>query len=69
MSLDLLEQAMDVEVSFPHKNPTPTYCSNQHKELLMIFRISDTFTDSLATLTRDEQKAVKATASDWDEND
>lgn len=30
----------------------------------MQFRISDTFTDSLARLTGDEQKAVKTTAFD-----
>ena len=30
----------------------------------MDFRISDTFTDSLARLTNDEQKAVKTTAFD-----
>ena len=30
----------------------------------MQFRISDTFTDSLAKLTGDEQKAVKTTAFD-----
>lgn len=30
----------------------------------MDFRISDTFTDSLAILTGDEQKAVKMTAFD-----
>jgi len=30
----------------------------------MDFRIADTFTDSLARLTRDEQKAVKTTAFD-----
>jgi hypothetical protein len=30
----------------------------------MEFRIADTFTDSLARLTGDEQKAVKTTASD-----
>ena len=30
----------------------------------MEFRIADTFTDSLARLTGDEQKAVKATAVD-----
>ena len=35
----------------------------------MNFRITDTFTHSLAKLTGDEQKAVKATASDWGEND
>ena len=35
----------------------------------MNFRIADTFTDSLAKLTGDEQKAVKAIASDWGEND
>ena len=31
-------------------------------ELLMEFRIADTFTDSLARLNSDEQKAVKTTA-------
>lgn len=31
---------------------------------MMNFRIADTFTDSLARLTGDEQKAVKATAFD-----
>lgn len=30
----------------------------------MDFRIADTFTDSLARLTGDEQKAVKTTAFD-----
>ena len=30
----------------------------------MEFRISDTFTDTLARLTSDEQKAVKTTAFD-----
>ncbi len=30
----------------------------------MEFRIADTFTDSLARLTSDEQKAVKTTAFD-----
>ena len=30
----------------------------------MEFRIADTFTDSLARLTGDEQKAVKTTAFD-----
>ena len=30
----------------------------------MEFRIADTFTDSLAKLTGDEQKAVKTTAFD-----
>lgn len=30
----------------------------------MNFRIADTFTDSLAQLTGDEQKAVKTTAFD-----
>ncbi len=30
----------------------------------MIFRIADTFTDSLAKLTGEEQKAVKTTAFD-----
>ena len=30
----------------------------------MQFRIADTFTDSLAKLTRDEQKAAKTTAFD-----
>src|ERR1051325_9345414 len=32
--------------------------------MLMEFRIADTFTDSLAVLTNDEQKAVKTTAFD-----
>jgi hypothetical protein len=31
---------------------------------MMDFRIADTFTDSLARLTGDEQKAVKTTAFD-----
>lgn len=31
---------------------------------MMNFRIADTFTDSLARLTGDEQKAVKTTAFD-----
>jgi len=31
---------------------------------MMEFRIADTFTDSLAKLTGDEQKAVKTTAFD-----
>jgi mRNA-degrading endonuclease RelE of RelBE toxin-antitoxin system len=35
---------------------------------LMDFRISDTFTDSLAKLTGDEQKAVKTTAFDLQRN-
>ena len=34
----------------------------------MEFRIADTFTDSLATLTGDEQKAVKTTAFDLQMN-
>ena len=34
----------------------------------MEFRIADTFTDSLARLTRDEQKAVKTTAFDLQMN-
>ena len=34
----------------------------------MQFRISDTFTDSLATLTGDEQKAVKTAAFDLQMN-
>ena len=34
------------------------------KSELMEFRIADTFTDSLAKLTGDEQKAVKTTAFD-----
>ena len=32
--------------------------------MIMDFRIADTFTDSLARLTGDEQKAVKMTAFD-----
>jgi len=32
------------------------------------FRISDTFTDSLARLNGDEQKAVKTSAFDWQLN-
>src|SRR5882757_9944872 len=35
-----------------------------HRGDLMEFRIADTFTDSLARLTADEQKAVKTTAFD-----
>ena len=35
----------------------------------MNFRIADTFTNSLAKLTGDEQQTVKTTASDWSEND
>ena len=35
----------------------------------MEFRIADTFTDSLARLTGDEQKAVKTTAFDQALND
>ena len=34
----------------------------------MNFRIADTFTDSLAKLTGDEQKAVKTTAFDLQMN-
>jgi hypothetical protein len=34
----------------------------------MDFRIADTFTDSLARLTGDEQKAVKTTAFDLQMN-
>lgn len=34
----------------------------------MQFRISDTFTDSLTRLTADEQKAVKITAFDLQQN-
>ena len=34
----------------------------------MNFRIADTFTDSLARLTGDEQKAVKTTAFDLQVN-
>ena len=34
------------------------------KSILVDFRIADTFTDSLAKLTGDEQKAVKTTAFD-----
>lgn len=34
----------------------------------MDFRFADTFTDSLARLTSDEQKAVKTTASDLPPN-
>lgn len=34
----------------------------------MNFRIADTFTDSLARLTGDEQKAVKTTAFDLQMN-
>lgn len=34
----------------------------------MEFRIADTFTDSLANLTGDEQKAVKTTAFDLQTN-
>jgi mRNA-degrading endonuclease RelE of RelBE toxin-antitoxin system len=34
------------------------------QSLVMEFRIADTFTDSLARLTGDEQKAVKTTAFD-----
>ena len=34
------------------------------KDHTMEFRIADTFTDSLARLTGDEQKAVKTTAFD-----
>lgn len=34
----------------------------------MDFRIADTFTDSLAKLTADEQKAVKTTAFDLQVN-
>jgi superfamily I DNA/RNA helicase/mRNA-degrading endonuclease RelE of RelBE toxin-antitoxin system len=39
-----------------------------HKEFWMEFRISDTFTDSLAKLTGDEQKAIKTTAFDLQMN-
>jgi hypothetical protein len=35
-----------------------------NNNILMEFRIADTFTDSLARLTGDEQKAVKTTAFD-----
>jgi len=34
----------------------------------MQFRISDTFTDSLSRLTADEQKAIKITAFDLQQN-
>jgi hypothetical protein len=34
----------------------------------MHFRISDTFTDSLSRLTADEQKAIKITAFDLQQN-
>jgi len=33
------------------------------------FRIADTFTDSLAKLTGEEQKSVKKIASDWSANE
>ena len=38
------------------------------RELIMQFRISDTFTDSLSRLTADEQKATKITAFDLQQN-
>src|SRR5580658_2608411 len=38
--------------------------ANSPTALTMEFRIADTFTDSLARLTGDEQKAVKTTAFD-----
>src|SRR6185312_12168327 len=37
-------------------------------DMMMDFRIADTFTDSLARLTGDEQKAVKTTAFDLQVN-
>src|SRR5579871_5406413 len=37
---------------------------NPRRRILMQFRIADTFADSLARLTGDEQKAVKTTAFD-----
>jgi hypothetical protein len=36
----------------------------RHGGFMTEFRIADTFTDSLARLTGDEQKAVKTTAFD-----
>jgi mRNA-degrading endonuclease RelE of RelBE toxin-antitoxin system len=41
---------------------------NAWEERLMNFRIADTFTDSLAKLTGDEQKSVKTTAFDLQMN-
>src|SRR6201997_3359070 len=38
--------------------------TTRHKGMSMDFRIADTFTDSLARLTGEEQKAVKTTAFD-----
>jgi hypothetical protein len=40
------------------------FASCQRLECIVNFRIADTFTDSLARLTGDEQKAVKTTAFD-----
>jgi hypothetical protein len=38
--------------------------NRRNGHLVVEFRIADTFTDSLARLTGDEQKAVKTTAFD-----